>query len=100
MALTPEQRSLRARMGSYALQAKYDMREHTKPAREAFMARFEREVDPDGVLSPAERMRRAEAAKTLHFQKLAWKSAKARRKEPVVRNRPRIVEAHESKGTR
>jgi hypothetical protein len=26
------------------------------------MARFEKEVDPDGTLSPAERRRRAEAA--------------------------------------
>ena len=66
-------------MGGYAVAAKYDTREITKPAREAFMARFERQVDPDGVLPEAERLRRAAAAKTLHFQRMAWKSAKARR---------------------
>ena len=64
--LTPEQRSLRARMGGYAVAAKYDTREITKPAREGFLARFEREVDPDGMLSEAERLRRAEAAKREH----------------------------------
>ncbi len=48
LGLTPEERSVRARMGGYAVAAKYDTREITKPAREAFMARFEREVDPDG----------------------------------------------------
>jgi hypothetical protein len=77
--LTPEERSLRARMGGYAVSAKHDTREITKPAREAFMARFERQVDPDGVLPEAERQRRAEAAKKLHFQRMAWKSAKVRR---------------------
>jgi hypothetical protein len=70
---------MRARMGGYAVAAKYDTREVTSPARVAFMARFERQVDPDGVLPAAERKRRAEAAKKLHFQQLAWKSAKARR---------------------
>lgn len=73
MPLTPEQRSLRARMGGYAVAARYDTREVTKPARAAFMARFEREVDPEGTLPEGERARRAEAAKRLHFQQLAWK---------------------------
>jgi hypothetical protein len=66
-------------MGGYAVAAKYDTRETTRPARDAFMARFEREVDPDGLLPEAERQRRAEAAKRLHFQRLAWRSAKVRR---------------------
>lgn len=50
-------------MAAYRLHATHDPRETTKPARDAFMARFEREVDPDGRLSEAERRRRAEAAK-------------------------------------
>jgi hypothetical protein len=65
-------------MGGYALAAKYDSKETTKAARAAFMAKFEQEVDPEGVLPEAERQRRAEAAKKLHFQRLAWKSAKKR----------------------
>ena len=78
--MTPEERSLRARMGGYAVAAKYDTREVTRPGREAFMAGFEREVDPDGVLPEAERARRAEAAKSLHFRRLVWRSAKVRRR--------------------
>ncbi len=77
--LTPAQRSLRARMGAYALHATHDPRETTKAARDAFMGRFERQVDPDGRLSPAERHRRAEAAKKAYFSGLALKSAMARR---------------------
>lgn len=49
-------------------------------ARKAFMERFDREVDPDGVLDPAERARRAEHAKTAYFSRLALRSTRARRK--------------------
>ena len=67
-------------MGAYALHATHDARETTKAARNAFMARFERQVDPDGRLPPAERHRRAEAAKKAYFSGLALKSANARRR--------------------
>ncbi len=78
-ALTPAQRSLRARIAAYTLHATHDARVTTQPARDAFLARFEREVDPDGSLPVAERRRRAEAAKKAYFSRLALKSAKARR---------------------
>lgn len=78
MELTPEQRSLRARIAAYALHASHDPRETTKPARDAFMARFERQVDPEGKLPEAERRRRADAAKKAYFNGLALKSARAR----------------------
>jgi hypothetical protein len=76
-----EWRQQRSRLGAYALHATHDPRETTKPARAAFNARFEREVDPEGKLDPAERLRRAEFAKKAHFLRLAMASAKARRKE-------------------
>ena len=44
------------------------------------MARFEREVDPDQVLPPDERARRAEHARKAYFQRLALKSARSRRR--------------------
>lgn len=79
--LTPEQRSLRARIGAHALHAKVaDPVAHTAPARRAFDSRFEREVDPDGALAPAERARRAEHARRAYFAGLALKSARARSK--------------------
>lgn len=73
-------RSLISRMGAYAQQAKYDTRETTAKARSKFMASFEDKVDPDRVLSEAERQRRAAAERKLHFSRLAHLSAKARAK--------------------
>ncbi len=78
---TPESRTMRARMAAHSLHAKVaDPTAHTAPARKAFLDGFEREVDPDGVLPPAERARRAEHARKSYFLKLALKSAQARRK--------------------
>ncbi len=45
---------------------------------------FERQVDPDGSLSPAERARRAGLARKAYFTRLALRSAQARRKAPAV----------------
>jgi hypothetical protein len=53
----------------------------TANARAAFLDRFEREVDPDGVLPAAERARRAAAARKAYFVRLAAKSAEARRRK-------------------
>jgi len=57
-----------------------DPRVTTRNAREAFASRFEREVDPDGVLAPAERARRVEAARRAYFTALALRSSQARRR--------------------
>jgi len=76
--LTAEQRVLRSRMAAYRLHATHDPRETTKKARAAFANRFEREVDPEGVLAPAERARRAEAARRAYFTELALRSSRAR----------------------
>ena len=46
-------------------------------AHEALLARFAREVDPDGVLKPAERSRRAEDARRAHFQAIGKQGAAA-----------------------
>lgn len=76
--LTPQQRSLRARIAAHSLHSKCDSRVHTQPARDAFMARFERQVDPNTELPEAERRRRAESAKKEYFAALALKSSRAR----------------------
>lgn len=74
------ERVLRARMAAHASWAVTDDREaRTRKAREAFEKRFENQVDPDGVLPPGERARRAEHAKKAHFLRMAYKSAKARK---------------------
>lgn len=77
--LTPSERSLRGRIGAYALHATHDPRITTRAARAAFDTRFEREVDPDGTLPEAERTRRASYARKAYFARLALKSAQSRR---------------------
>lgn len=82
MPLTPGERALRARIAAYASWANTpDRAARTKPGRDASMARFEREVDPEGVLSPAERRIRAASARKAHFSRLAYRSARARRRK-------------------
>ncbi|HEU0127118.1 MAG TPA: hypothetical protein VFQ48_00700, partial [Pseudonocardiaceae bacterium] len=55
-------------------------------AYDALLAKFEREIDPDGVLDPVERSRRAEQARTEHFTRIGRSGgaarAKSRRPEP------------------
>jgi hypothetical protein len=57
----------------------YDRSARTRPARQKFLQRFEREVDPDGVLPPEERRRRAEHAKRAYMLRLAKRAVKARK---------------------
>ncbi|MBO2456550.1 hypothetical protein [Actinomadura violacea] len=79
MSLTPEQRSLRASIAAHVQWSREpDRTARTATARRAFLDRFEREVDPDGTLTPEERARRAENARKAHFKRLALASARAR----------------------
>ena len=79
-------KSLAGRIGGFATHSLHDSRAITAPARAAFLARFEQQVDPEGKLPPAERARRAEYARKAHFAKLAMKSATARRARKAGRN--------------
>jgi len=79
-SLTPSERVMRARMAAYMLHARYDPRETTKPARRAFNQRFLDQVDPDRRLPDRERHRRAEAARRAYFTRLAYLSARSRRR--------------------
>ena len=79
---TPQERALAARIASHASWAKTaDPSACTAPARKALLDRFEREVDPEGILPPAERARRADQARKAYFTRMALKSAQARRKK-------------------
>lgn len=74
-------RSMRARIGAYESWARTEDRSaRTWPARKAALDRFEREIDPDGLLSPQERAKRAEWARKAHMQRVALKSAAARQR--------------------
>jgi len=77
--MTPAQRSQRARIAAYASWANTpDPAKRTAAARKSSLGRFERQVDPDGTLNPAERQRRAQHAMRAHMQRMAYLSAKAR----------------------
>jgi hypothetical protein len=79
------ERSLRARLAAYALHAQRDPRETTANGRAAFLARFDREVDPEGLLEPGERRRRAEQARRAYFARLSLAAVKARQARRTAR---------------
>ena len=75
---TPAQRG---RIGAHVSWSRTaDRAARTESGRKSFLARFEREVDPDGILAEAERLKRAEHARKAYMQKLALVSAARRRK--------------------
>lgn len=79
MALSPEQRTQRARIAALTRWSNEDPKPTAQRAQAGLRARFEREVAekyPD--LPQAELARRAEAAYRAHFARLAFASAKAR----------------------
>jgi hypothetical protein len=77
--LSPAERTLRARLAAHAMHAQHDARATTANARAAFLAKFERQADPEGLLSPAERQHRAAQLRSAYFARLAFAAATARR---------------------
>jgi len=66
--------------GAHTLWAKVEDRAaHTAPGRAAADARFEHQVDPEGVLPPKERAFRAAHARKAHMLLMAQRSVEARR---------------------
>jgi hypothetical protein len=79
--MSQAERSLRGQIAAHESWARTENRSaRTAPARRAALDKFEREVDPDETLAPAERARRAEHARKAYFARLALKSAQARRR--------------------
>lgn len=78
MDLDQEQRSVRARIAANIRWAHSDGIAGTQAAREAFLASFERRVDPDAELATAERARRADRLRKAHFAQMARRSAQVR----------------------
>lgn len=81
--LTPEQRSLRARIAVNTSWARTTDRAartangtNASPARLSY---WEKRVDPDGVMDEQTRAKAAENARTAHYQRMAYRAAQARR---------------------
>ena len=81
-ALSPAQRSLAASIGSLTNWSRRpgdeQRRAATAPAREAMRARWEREADPTGVLTPDELARAVHCLRRAHMRRMALASALAR----------------------
>jgi len=78
-ALTPQQRTLRARLAAQTRWAQQDPVAGTEAARRAFTDRFfVDQVDPDRVLPERERHRRAESARKAFYTQMAYRSAQVR----------------------
>lgn len=79
-SLTPEQRALRARIASHASWKQTTNRKaRTKPGFQGLRARIAAEVDPQGLMSEADRAKAVENAVSEHFSRLALKAAAAKR---------------------
>jgi hypothetical protein len=86
-AASPTERTLRGRLAAHTLHARRDPQQTTANGRAAFLARFEREVDPEEALHPAERRRRAEQARRAYFIRLSLAAVQARRAKRAEQGR-------------
>lgn len=75
------------RIGGLTAWARNEPEVMVGPAHAGFRRRFERLVDPDGILDPAERAIRADRARRAHMLTLAAKSAAARREKAAGRDK-------------
>ena len=75
----PELRRLAGQAGAYVQQARHDPHEMTLAARQAVWQKYLDRADPDRVLPPEERERRATALMKLDLTQRAYDAAKARK---------------------
>lgn len=76
---TPSERARAARIAAHTKWAHTDPTEGTAVARQAFLDRFDKQVDP-AIVDPAERARRAASLRKAYFVALSHKSAAARKR--------------------
>lgn len=74
--MTPEERTRRARIAANTRWGKTaDRTAATEKARRGLRAKFEREADPDGVMTPAAREAAADNLQRAHYLRMAAKRA-------------------------
>lgn len=77
--MTPEQRRMRATIAAHTRWANTtDRAAAMEPARRGLADKFEREADPNGVLSPTERAKRADSLRKAFYARMSLKSSTAR----------------------
>lgn len=90
---SPAERSVQSRRASMIGHAKG--RTNTGPARAAFFAQFLQKVDPDGVLSEAERFKRAKALRRAYYAELLLKALASHRLRREEKARARALQVEE-----
>lgn len=92
--LSPTERALSARLAAHeSWAATADRATRTAPGRAAFLARFERQVDPDGTMNPTERALRADSARKAFYARIQLMSAQARRARAHARELETQIES-------
>jgi hypothetical protein len=74
--------SLMGKLGAAKLHA--SGKTNTGPARAAADARYDRMVDPDGILDPKERAKRAAHARREHLLRMSLRAAAIRRQRRMA----------------
>jgi hypothetical protein len=86
--MTPEQRRLKASAAAHAQWSKEtDRTQRTAKAREGQMARYRRQVDPEGRLDPEQREKMARSALRAHMTSMALRSSIARSRRARAKRR-------------
>ena len=79
-SLSPAERSERARLAANTRWSREpDRHAATAPGRRAMLEHFEREVDPEGILPPQERAKRAENARQANLARARLKASRLAR---------------------
>jgi methylmalonyl-CoA mutase cobalamin-binding subunit len=81
--------SLLGRLGAFTQHSRYSAKESTRPARAAFLASLERQVDPLGVLDPDDRAARTAAALRVHMIRMSMASREIRKQRSAARRSSR-----------
>lgn len=81
MSSTPAERRLKAQLAAHTRWSKTVNRtEATAPAREGLLIKFEKQVDPNGELTPEARRKMAENARNAHLKRMAYRASTSRRR--------------------
>src|SRR5271154_6980552 len=86
--LTPQQRKLRAsKAGLTGWDNTVDRSARARHANAGLIAKWEREIDPDGTMDRQELARRVKTKQKLHMADMSWKAVQARRAKAEERQR-------------
>jgi hypothetical protein len=78
--LTPDERTLRARLAAHARWSQEDPTGNAKPAQAGLLDRFRREIVAEqGEVAEPELTRRAEARRREHMARIAFKRSRTRK---------------------